>query len=520
MERTPSHRDTDSAMMAARRAFETGDVTSAEQICKQVLASAPERSDVWALLTETAFRRNRLDAAIVCADRAAALNPKDPIVHILRAKCRFFSGDTGGAIEAAEQASRNSTSAPDVLDALGAIFGMLGQHQRALESIERAVAAGPRIPQYLFNLAATERMLGHLEAAERHCNDAVTINPSYCLAHYLRSDLQIATPDRNYIAEMESVLHQQKLAPADEILLRFALGKEYEDIEQYDRAFEHVAAANELHRASIDYDPKVEIAEIDRIIGAHSRNWLASCPQGFRQAKPIFVVGLPRTGTTLVERILASHSALRSIGETSAFAAALRKAGTSPQGLNFAELGARYAASALGFGPSQDRRFIDKTLQNYLYCGYIHATLPDAKIVLVKRRAMDTGWAIFKAHFRGHFSFSYNQSELAQYIVAYRRLALHWKSVLPAHVHMEINYEDIVGNQETMSRRLIDFVDLPWEDGVLRFHESNAPSATASAVQIRRPVYSSSIGKWRHNGERLAPLRRLLAAVIPETEMM
>ena len=498
-------------MFAARRAFATGDVTSAEQISKQVLAFAPERSDVWALLTETAFRRNRLDAAIVCADRAAALNPKDPIVHILRAKCRFFSGDTGEAVEAAEQAARSSTSAPDVLDALGAIFGMLGQHRRALERNKRAAAARPQIPQYLFNLAATERMLGQLEAAEQHCNDAVATDPSYCLAHYLRSDLRIATPDRNYIAEMESVFRKQRLLPADEILLRFALGKECEDIGQYGRAFEHVSAANELHRTSIDYDPQAEIAEIDRIIVAHSRNWLASCPEGFREAKPIFVVGLPRTGTTLVERILASHSALTSIGETSAFAAALRKTGISSQGLNVAHLGARYVASAVAFGGPKDRLFIDKTLQNYLHCGYIHATFPDAKIVLVKRHPMDAGWAIFKAHFRGHFPFSYDQTELAQYILAYRRLALHWKSVLPAHVYMEINYEDIVGDQSAASRRLIAFAGLPWEDAVLRFHHSPAPSATASAVQVRRPVYSSSIGKWQFYAQHLAPLRERLA---------
>jgi tetratricopeptide (TPR) repeat protein len=517
VERALSYRDADTAMFAARRAFETGDVTSAEQICKQVLAFAPERSDVWALLTETALRRNRVDAAIVCADRAAALNPKDPIVHILRAKCRFFSGDTGEAVAAAEQASRNSTSAPEVLDSLGAIFGLLGQHRRALEPSRRAVAARPRVPQYLFNLAATERMLGQLEAAELHCNDAVAIDPSYCLAHYLRSDLRIATPDRNYVGEMESVLREQKLSPADEILLRFTLGKEYEDIGQYGRAFEHVAAANELHRASIDYDPKAEIAEIDRIIGAQSRSWLASCPQGCRQAKPIFVVGLPRTGTTLVERILAGHSALTSIGETSTFAAALRKAGTSPHGLNFADLGARYVASAVAFGGPKDGSFIDKTLQNYLYCGYIHAALPDAKIVLVKRHPMDAGWAIFKAHFRGHFSFSYNQTDLAEYILAYRRLALHWRSMLPAHVYMEIDYEDIVADQAAASRRLIAFAGLPWEDEVLRFHRSPAPSATASAVQVRRPVYSSSIGKWQFHAQHLGPLReRLGRELAPE----
>jgi hypothetical protein len=234
----------------------------------------------------------------------------------------------------------------------------------------------------------------------------------------------------------------------------------------------------------------------------------------------VFVAGLPRTGTTLVERIIASHSAMSSVGETGAFASEMSRAmKDTATRADPAAIGKRYVDAATAFRDLENVRFVDKTLQNYLYCGLIRAALPAAKIVLVQRHPLDACWAIYKAHFQGKFSFSYHQTELAEYYLAYRRLARHWRATLPPDALLEINYEDIVRDQAAASRRLIDFVGLRWDDEVLRFHESPAPSATASAVQVRRPIYSSSVGKWRHHAERLAPLRACLAREIPEAEL-
>ena len=234
----------------------------------------------------------------------------------------------------------------------------------------------------------------------------------------------------------------------------------------------------------------------------------------------MFVAGLPRTGTTLVERIIASHPAMESVGEAGAFAAEMRRASRdTPAKAAPAEIGRRYVDAATAFRDLQNVRFVDKTLQNYLYCGLIHAALPAARIILVQRHPLDACWAIYKAHFQGKFTFSYHQTELAEYYLAYRRLTQHWRATLPPDVLLEINYEDIIRDQAAASRRLVGFVGLPWDDEVLRFHESPAPSATASAVQVRRPIYSSSVGKWRHHAERLAPLRERLAREIPEAEL-
>jgi tetratricopeptide (TPR) repeat protein len=523
------------ATQAARRALADGDLATTERICTQVLARAPDDAGAWALLTETALQRGRPDAAIVCANRAVALTPKDPIGHILKAKCLLFSGEAGQALNAAETAAKIVGAAPQALnvqaldaqaldaqalDALGAIFGLLGRHDRAAKLFRRAVTTRPDVPQYLFNLAATERMTGMLEAAEAHCDAAISLDRQYGLAHYLRSDLRTQSVERNHIAEMEALIRQGKLSRPGEVMLHFALAKEHEDLDQHASAFDHVAAGSDLQRGSISYDGQAEIAEIDRIIDTQTRAWLSSRPAGSSIADPVFVAGLPRTGTTLVERIIGSHSAMISAGETGAFSVELRRATkAAPDSLDMADIGRRYVAAVAACNVPANRRFVDKTLQNYLHCGMIHAALPRAKIILVQRRPLDACWAIYKAHFQGKFLFSYHQIELAEYFLAFRRLARHWQSTLPRHALLEVNYEDIVNNPTAESRRLIEFAGLPWQDEVLRFYESQAPSATASAVQIRRPIYASSVGKWRHHGEPLQPLRTRLAREIAEAEL-
>jgi Flp pilus assembly protein TadD len=507
-------------MNEARRAFASGDLATAERICSQVLANAPDDGAAWALLTETALQRGRPDAAVICADRAVTLMPRDPIALILRAKCQFVCGEMRGALETVEAAAKIIGNAPEALDACGAIFGLLGLHSNAKELFLRAVAARPDVPQYLFNLAATERMTGALSEAEAHCDAAIALDRTYGLAHYLRADLRIQSADRNHIEEMEALIRDEKLARPSEVMLRFALAKECEDLDLHDRAFDHADAGCDLQHRSIGHDHAAEIAEIDRIVRTHTRSWISAAPAGFAGVAPVFVTGLPRTGTTLVERIIASHPAMSSAGETSVFAAEMHrtmKAASSKA--DPADIGRRYVEQVAAFRVSPHARFIDKTLNNYLYCGLIHTALPAARLVLVQRHPMDACWAIYKAHFQGKFAFSYHQIELAEYYLAYRRLSRHWRATLPPEVLMEIHYEDIVRDQSAASRRLIEFVGLPWDDEVLRFHQSTAPSATASAVQVRRPIYSSSVGKWRPHAKRLAPLRARLAREIPEAEL-
>jgi tetratricopeptide (TPR) repeat protein len=497
---------------AARRALTRGDLSTAERLCASAVAANPGRGWAWLLLTETALLRERADAAIRSAERAVALLPEDPLAHIVQAKSLLMSGEAAAARRAADSAAQRVGTRAEALDALGAIFGQLGQHERAREFCQQAVTARPQVPQYLFNLAVTERSLGHLTAAESASDAAIAQDARFCLAHYLRADLRTQTRAHNHVAELESLLAAGGFAAAEEVALRFALGKELEDLDEPARAFDQIATGCALQRRSIAYDPAAEIAAIDRIITVQDRTWLSRAAKGDCPADPVFVTGLPRSGTTLIERILASHSRMGTIGESNTFAAELR------HGLH--DLGQRYFAAAAAWSTATPgTRLIDKTLQNYLHCGLIHAVLPRARIILVRRDPLDACWALYKAHFQGKFSFSYDQRELADYYLAFRRLAHHWRVSLPADALLEVQYEDLVADPRAQSHRLLEFLGLPWEERVLRFHENATPSATASAVQVRQPVHRSSVGKWRVHAARLSVLRDRLATQIPAAEL-
>jgi tetratricopeptide (TPR) repeat protein len=275
---------------------------------------------------EAALQRGRPDAGVVCAGRAVALMPADPISQVMLGKSLFASGDFVGALEAVRAASNLFGGAPEADDAIGALFSLIGRHDEALPRFQRAVARRPDVAQYLFNLASAERMNGQFELAETHCDAAIARNPDLALAWYLRADLRTQTAARNHIAPLLALINARRHDWRGEVLLRYTLAREYEDIGDDARAFEQVEAGANLQRRNQPSSAKFEIAEIDRIVKSHTQSWLATAPAGYAEANPIFVVGLPRIGTTLVERIIASHSAVASVGESGIFATNLTRA--------------------------------------------------------------------------------------------------------------------------------------------------------------------------------------------------
>lgn len=521
----------DAAIERARGALAAGDAAMAEQLCRAVAAADPHDAWPWTMLSEIALRRGDGAAGLAHASEAVRLAPHMLLAHVMLAKAHLQRGDQVAALAAAATGERVRNAPAEALDGLGAVLGLLGQHQRALALFRRAVALQPRSPQPLFNLAATERMIGALDSAETHCDAALAADPHFGLAYYLRSDLRQQTPARNHLAEMEGLLARGARTPQDEVLVRFALAKEYEDLGEHARSFAQVKAGADRHRHQTPYDPRHDLGMIDRVMHTQTASWLKSVRAGYRDTAPIFVVGLPRSGTTVVERIIAGHSLVSSAGEIGLFPGEVSRAlgevrrragGPLPAAagdLDVAALGKRYVDAVIDVAAPAGRRFVDKTLQNYLYCGFIRAALPRAKIILVRRHPMDNCYSLYKAHFQGKFGFSYALDELADYYLAFRRLARHWRSVLPDDAYLEISYDAIVRDQRAESRRLVDFLELPWEEDVLRFHESRAPSATASAVQIRRPLYDTAVGRWRHHAEALRPLHTRLAQEIPADEL-
>ena len=315
--------------------------------------------------------------------------------------------------------------------------------------------------------------------------------------------------------------------PADwrgEVQLRYALAKELEDLGEHARSFEQLTRGARKRREFLRYDIATDVATAEWIIAAFPSGPDAAAPAA-AAASPIFIVGLPRSGTTLVERILGNHSLVRPAGELNHFALCIVDAVRAASGraqmprrelvahsaaLDFASLGRDYLArvAQAGFG---DMRFTDKMPLNYLYCGLIRRALPQARIVHVTRNPLAVCYAMYKTLFEAGYPFSYDLQEIGQYYLAYRRLMAHWRATMPGAI-LDISYEQLVSDQLGETRRLLGFCDLPWEQACVEFHRNKSATTTASAAQVRRPIYDSSVAQWRHYEAGLDGLRRQLVA--------
>lgn len=437
---------------------------------------------------------------------------------VKRALALAAQGDLRGALPLARSARAGNPPAA-LLSNLGTLFTMCQCFDEALDAFARAVQLEPSNSTYLYNLSTAQRSVGDLSGAEASCESALRSNPHDAQALYLRSDLRQQTPESNHVEALERLLAEGVAAPQSKALISFALAKELEDLREYARSFAHLKVATSTYRSTLRYDVADDIKTIDAILRGHTSAALrAACP-GHARAEPIFVVGLPRSGTTLVERIIQSHSNVVSVGERNDFALEMvRLTGNCSSreervqrsiAIDMAALGRRYLERVTPENAGT-RRIVDKTPINYLYCGLIHAALPRAKIVSVRRDPMDSCYAAYKAFLTGPYAFTYDLDELASYYLAYQRLVEHWHKTLPPSAYLEVQYESLVTDFEPQVRRLLEFLGLPWQGDVTRFFESPTASSTASAAQIRRPIYATSIGKWRNYEQQLAPLAKRL----------
>ncbi|MFN2164999.1 MAG: sulfotransferase family protein, partial [Anaerolineae bacterium] len=291
----------------------------------------------------------------------------------------------------------------------------------------------------------------------------------------------------------------------------YALAKELEDLERYQESFAFLQEGAFRRRQGMQYDVAEDELAMEEI---------ARCFPGTRTGarnepdRPIFILGLPRSGTTLVDRIVGSHSHVASLGEHNTLALALMKLAAPADGktqlirrsaaIDFAELGRRYCDSIAGFGNGA-RRLIDKTPLNFLYIGPIRLALPGARIIHLRRHPMDSCYAMYKTLFRAGYPFSYSLQDVGRYVLSYHQLMAHWRNAFPG-AFLDVDYEALVTDPESEGRRILAYLDLPWEDDCLDFHRRRGVAATASAAQVRQPVYRTSVGLWRHYEAQLAPL--------------
>jgi tetratricopeptide (TPR) repeat protein len=461
--------------------------------------------------------------ALVHIDRALRARAGLPRLLLSKAQCLMALGRRSDACEAAAAAYSQAPDDAILLDAVGSFFSFAGDQQLALEAFDRAVALVPGNAHFIFNRATVRRFLGQLVAAEADYDRVVALRPADTEAYKNRSDLRTQTAGNNHIGELEQLIARGFTDWRSEAQIRYTLAKEYEDLGGYAKSFEHLRLGARKRRENLAYDVSNDVATVDWIIEAFPgapptpvRSPISPASAAPQPAAPIFIVGLPRSGTTLVDRILSSHSEVRSAGELNDFALALVAAVRGENGMvqlprrelvarsayvDFAGLGCNYlrrAQAIVGEG-----RFTDKMPLNYLYCGLIRRALPNAKIVHLTRHPMAAGYAMYKTLFKDGYPFSYDLGEIAQYYVAYRRLMDHWDATMPGAIYT-LSYETLVAHQLPETRKLLAYCGLDWQDSCAEFHRNPSATTTASASQVRRPIYDSSVAQWQHYAAQLA----------------
>jgi tetratricopeptide (TPR) repeat protein len=427
--------------------------------------------------------------------------------------------EASAALAAAERSAAGDARATA---AVGDLRSMLGDYAAAFACYDRAVALAPDESRFWFNRAAVRRFLGQLEEAEADYDRCLSLDPSDALAYLNRTELRVQTAQHNHLAELERLVSRGFSSWSAEVPIRYALAKEYEDQGEYTASWNHLSVGAALRRRHLQYDPATDLATVDWLIESFPAN--QSRLPGDDSGQPIFIVGMPRTGSTLVDRILGSHAQVHSAGELVDFGNAVvaqakralgrdgtrRELITASARIDFAALGAEYLARTR-HRVGQRPRFTDKLPLNYLYCGLIAAALPNARIVHVTRHPLATCYGAYKVLFDQGYPFSYDLGELADYYAGYRRLMAHWQATIPGRI-TEISYEKLVAAPETVCRRLLAALDLEWDSACMEFYKNPSPIATASAAQARRPIYSKAVSHWRNFTIQLAPVRERLEA--------
>lgn len=497
----------------------------ADALVRELILSAPQAMHAWALDSDVGLALGDCVRSLASAQRAIELGActTENYLRIARA---LQTSRRWSELRASVDAARAVAHAAEDYALLGDFYNTLEDYLQAQAAYDEAVKRAPANARYLYNRGAVERFLGNLAAAERDYDRVIELDPCDSEAWLNRAELRTQTTDRNHVRALEGRLKRGFDSGPAQIPIRFALAKEYEDLGDYHKSWGHLSAGAALRRQHLKYDVAADLSTVDWIIEAFPEG--ASPNAGCESAAPIFIVGMPRTGTTLLEGIIAGHTDVFAAGELAHFgvalvAAARRKVGradlsrrelvAASASIDFATLGSDYIERTRP-RTARHLRFTDKMPLNYLYCGLIRRALPQAPILHLTRHPLATCYAVFKTLFNQGYPFSYDLGELADYYIGYRRLMDHWHRTLGGRI-LDVSYERLVTEPETEARRVFDFCGLDWDASYLDLHR-RAFFTTASASQVRRPIYQSSIELWKHFGTVLQPVAdRIRAAGIP-----
>ncbi len=407
-----------------------------------------------------------------------------------------------------------------IFNLLGIATARAGDFEKALTLLQKAMALNDSVPDYPHNAASILRALGKFSEAEAAYRTAIRLKPDYLEAYFNLSATRRFTSDDAVITDLLALLARSDLTTADRCFGHFAAGKMLDDCGQYYQAFGHYRQANPLEGNTFDADGNDRLVEdiVQHYGPERFQQWQG---HGVDNQQMIFVVGIPRSGTTLVEQILASHPDVYGAGELGDIAGiAQAMSAHDPKKRDYpryvtrlpkqvpAGFATTYLQRVNAMEPGK-KRYADKATMNFRFLGLIATMLPGATIIHCRRNALDTCLSCYFQKFRTGLEFSYDQSNLGRYYRSYQKLMRHWQRVLPITI-FDLDYEDMVQNPEPTARRLLEHCGLTWDDRVMSFHQTNRAVSTASNHQVRQPIYTSSLARWRNYEPHLDPLKQAL----------
>jgi tetratricopeptide (TPR) repeat protein len=508
----------------ARKGVQSRDWATVNACATEILKRDRKNAEGYFLSGLAAKASGRKNAAIESFRKALKQDPGRYDAALELAWQYWVSLRLAEALELLKTYEPALDKSPVYLELAANVYSRLGLHENAYLLYQKAVELQPEINRFQESLAKCAMFVGHIDQARGIYEKLLQQYPNHQRNHYQLSRLARAENSK-HIDQMKGVLKATALPAEKNIFLYYALAKELEDLEQWEPAFDYYRMAGDAAGAvakAAGYDVQTDIDLIDHVIDVCNTDWLndkagskTASPDG---KTPVFIVGLPRTGTTLTERIIASHSLVESADETQFLQIAIQRAAGMTGGADMKpetiETAARKNIGQIANGYLNTVRyklgdapfFIDKLPENFLYLGFIAKAFPDARIIHLKRNPMDACFAMYKQSF---FRFAYNLDDIAEYYLAYHRLAEHWEKLLKDRL-IEVEYETLVSDSETQTRLLLNKIGLEFEQACLDFHLNETPSATASAVQVREKAHTRSVNNWRHWESQLQALQQRL----------
>jgi len=500
----------------------------AEAQLRTHLARRATDSDALRLLAQAVIGLGRRDEGEAILHRCLELAPDDHPARFMLANLYFLRQIPAAALPHVRMLLQADPQEIAYLSLEAGCLARLGDSDRVTEINEGLAARFPAQPKMWLNVGHSHRTAGDRARAKAAYERALSLAPGLGEAWWALANLKVEPFSEADMAAMTARLAGG--SDNDRLHLHYALGKALEDRKDFSPAFVHYTEGSKMHLAQAPHDATAVTARIDRTIRFFTREvFEARAGQGDPSAAPIFVVGLPRSGSTLIEQILASHSTVEGTMELPDIpnlvleleASARRHGAPWPEALadlspqDFARLGAAFLESAGAYRRTDRPRFIDKMPNNFMHAGLIALILPNARIVDVRRHPMATGFSCFKQHFEGGASFSYDLGDIGRWYADYVRLMDHFDQVAPGRVHRVV-YEDLVEDTEGEVRRLLAALGLPFEAACLAFHENRRAVRTISSEQVRRPIFRDGLEQWRHFEAWLGPLEAALGPTLEQ----